>query len=116
MTTQISISGYLVGDLWWPIGVEAWKDASLDVTRDRHRFAGDYREITLRDVVDSFVCREGGDFSSAALLANAELTATRTINRDGRRITVSRSWPLSANFSVAASCRSSWIKPIRLPS
>lgn len=99
--TNITIHGCIVGALYWPYGVTAWKDCVIDVKRERSRISGDGR-ATLRDVVNLWLMENDGDFCGSAVIAQGTLTATRTETRgDGRRITVTRSWPLEQFPSIA---------------
>lgn len=103
MTTSIAIHGYAVGDLWWPMGAEAWKPFTVDVSRERARIVGDER-TTLRDVVELATSEQGGDFCGGMTIAQGELVATRCEFRGGRRITTERRWPLSRFPSLADYC------------
>lgn len=91
---SINVTGYLVGNMWWPSS-EAWKELSVDVLRARDRFTErpDFRRI----IVDA--CNDG-DFQSASI-AHGEVTVT-LIERQGLKShRVSRSWPLSQFPSIA---------------
>lgn len=90
-TTRIAISGYLVGNIWWPVGAECWKTFTYDLTREEALFSspGTLRDHILRITSD-------GDFQSASI-AQGELTIT--VTKPGRKR--SRSFPLSRFPSIA---------------
>lgn len=90
-TTRITLSGYLVGGIWWPVDVECWKTFKYDLTREDCRFT---EPGTLRDHVLRIIC--DGDFQSASI-AQGELTIT--VTKPGRKL--SRAFPLSRFPSIA---------------
>lgn len=91
---QISIRGYIVGQIWMPT-TECYKRLDYDLTREDARFTapGTLRDHVLRATND-------GDFQSATL-AHAELVVTRRKREGTRTVTVTRAWPLSRFPSVA---------------
>jgi hypothetical protein len=95
MQTQITLRGYLVGSIWWPVGAECYKHLTYDVTREDSRFTepGTLRDHVLRATND-------GDFQCATI-ACGELIAERREIKDGRERIVRRSFPLSRFPSVA---------------
>jgi len=75
MRTTYSVTGTLRGPIWWPVGAPAEK-------------AFEYRAIerpgSLRELAESIMAAEGGDFSGAPLLlADTALEITRW-RSDGR--------------------------------
>lgn len=100
--TRIYVSGYLVGSLWWPMGAEAWKDFSANLSDLEARFG---EPTDLRTLLLHAVMAEEGDFCGSASIAQGELIAERTTRTDdGRRTTVERRWPLARFPSVADLC------------
>jgi hypothetical protein len=91
MHTQITITGYLVGDIWMP-AIECWKRLDYDLTREEARFT---EPGTLRDHI--LAATNDSDFQSCSI-AHGELTVTRTTvsldNHTRRTKRVTRSWPL----------------------
>lgn len=89
--TNISLRGYVVGSIWWPVGAECFKPLNYSITREDQRFTepGTLRDHVLRATND-------GDFQSTTL-AQAELVIER---RNGARRVI-RSFPLSRFPSVA---------------
>lgn len=103
MITEISIRGYLVGPIWWPVGEECWKDLCYDVLREEGRFS---EPPTLRDHLNHLVAELGGDFQGCSI-AQGELII-RTSRRDsaGATITRTRAWPLDRFPSAKDYCHS----------
>jgi hypothetical protein len=93
---EFSIRGFIVGTIWMP-SVECYKPLNYDLTREDARFTepGTLRDHVLRATND-------GDFQSCSI-AHGELIARRTIRKDGRVVTVTRTWPL-AKFPSIADC------------
>lgn len=91
--TNISLRGYIVGPIWWPVGMECYKPLSYSLTRKNKLWS---EPGTLRDHVLAAV--NDGDFRSATL-AHAALVIER---RKGNRV-VTRAFPLS-HFPSVADC------------
>jgi hypothetical protein len=91
--TDISIHGFLVGDIWMPM-TECWKDLFYNITSEDERWS---EPGTLRE----HVCRatNDGDFRSAAI-AQGELVVTIRREAPQGTLTRSRSFPLSMFPSV----------------
>lgn len=89
-TTSIRIVGYVVGQIWWPVGAECYKPINYDVLRESDRYTSkpELRDHLLRITSD-------GDFQNASVVGEVIIEM-----RDGRR-KVSRSWPLSRFPSIA---------------
>jgi hypothetical protein len=89
--TDISLRGFLVGPIWWPMGAECSKPLSYSITREDERFTepGTLREHVLAATND-------GDFHGATI-AHGELVVT--VHRDRRKIV--RSFPLDRFLSIA---------------
>ena len=88
--SKITISGFLVGPIWWPSGSECFKPFRHDVADKESRWSD---KGTLRDHI--LAITQDGDFQNCAI-AQGEIVATRT---NGRR-TVTRSFPLDQFPSV----------------
>lgn len=94
--TEITITGYLVGSIWWPAGAECWKDFHHSITDEAPRMG----TRQLRDHVLAILC--DGDFQSASI-AQGEVTIRQT-RHDGRITTTrAKSIPLS-KFPTLADC------------
>jgi hypothetical protein len=91
----LELRGCLVGSIWWPTGAECWKELSYNITREDGRYS---EPVSLREHV--LAATNDGDFQSCSI-ACGELIATRVTVKDGRRVTVMRSWPLERFGSVA---------------
>lgn len=100
-TTQITISGYVVGPIWWPAGAECFKEFRHDATAYDARCT---RPSTLRE----HCCRitSDGDFQGCDI-ADGVLTITR--HRNGRR--VSRDFPLEMFPSISDMLKTDWDGP-----
>ncbi len=99
----ISIDGYLVGSLYWPIGTEAYKPFGANLTQEAQRIAGGERP-TLREIVELVMSENDGDFGGGATIAQGQLCAMRETFTQGRKTTTARRWPLSAFPSLADYC------------
>jgi hypothetical protein len=89
------IRGYVVGPIWWPVGTEAWKHLTYDITDQDARWSepGTLRDHALRALND-------GDFQSCSIAAG-ELVTIATIQRNGRTYTRRESRPLTCFPSIA---------------
>jgi hypothetical protein len=98
-TTKIEteITGFLVGNIWWPVGAECWKDVRYRCQDEQARTEG---KMTLRDHILRIT--NDGDFQSC-VIAQGEITITATRYDPERRTLCrrSRSWPLDRFPSVA---------------
>lgn len=92
-TTDITLSGYIVGPIWWPTGAECFKPLTFSVLDYRDRCDG----ATLRDCVLSAL--QDGDFQSASI-AQGQILITMQNERQHR---VTRAFPLS-KFADVADC------------
>jgi hypothetical protein len=98
--TVYSVRGTLAGRIWWPLGERAQKSFSYWTTD---------RPDSLRDLVESVMGAEDGDFSDAPrFLDDSTLTITRS-RADGRGHR-SRSFYLSDLSSLA-----DYVAPDELP-
>jgi hypothetical protein len=96
MNLQITIRGYVVGPIWWPVGAECWKDLAYDVTRESERFD---EALTLRDHMRRVMFEHGGDFQSATI-AQGELIVTATKQVGATTVRRTRAWPLETFPSI----------------
>jgi hypothetical protein len=90
MLTDVRITGFVVGPIWWPVGVECYKPLNYSITREDARFSA---PGTLRDHV--LAATNDGDFQHCTI-AQGRLVVTRLIG--SRRVT--RGWPLDYFPSV----------------
>lgn len=95
MQTQISIHGFLVGPIWWPVGAECWKHLSYDLTDHDSRFVA---RGTLRDHVLTAI--NDGDFQHCVIARGEIVIQTTCRNNAGETIRRSRSWPLDRFPSI----------------
>ncbi len=91
---SLSITGYLVGNIWMP-NAECFKDLNYNVTREQARTTG---KMTLRDHV--LRATADGDFRSCAI-AQGELIVTKYLRRNDRTICETRAIPLSRFPSIS---------------
>jgi hypothetical protein len=97
MNLQLTIRGYVVGPIWWPVGAECYKDLAYDVTRESARF---FRERpTLRSHLNLLMAEHGGDFQSATI-AQGELIVTATKQVGATTVRRTRAWPLETFPSI----------------
>lgn len=91
MQTQVTVRGYVVGPIWWPAGVEYFKEFTYDLTRESQRKEGaDFRSHIVDIVCD-------GDFQSASIACGEiEISYRR---KNGDRVT--RTIPLECFPSIA---------------
>jgi hypothetical protein len=110
-TTQITITGFLVGDIWMPC-TEAWREVRWDATAYEarcvdSRYPDEPVRLTLREHVDALVTHEGGDFRGCDL-ADGWLTIERR-NGASRHV---RDFPLAMFPSIADMRRDDWEGPV----
>lgn len=78
-----TLRGYLVGPIWWPAGLECWKDLSVDLDSERYRFSKQAERPDLEDMISHIIMREGGDFQSCTIAAAVIiLSSTKRVGRD----------------------------------
>lgn len=92
--TSVTIEGFLVGAIWWP-QTECYKSLNYDATDQQARTDG---KMTLRDHL--LRATMDGDFQSCTI-AQGMLCIDVTSEKNGRRTTRSRWWPLSRFPSIA---------------
>jgi hypothetical protein len=105
--TDISISGYLVGGMWWPAGVTGYKRVAYSVTREDGRFS---EPGTLRDHVLHLLMEQGGDFQGAEL-AHAEIIVTAEKISDSRHTIKRRYFPITMFPSISDCVNADWEGP-----
>lgn len=64
-TTAAYVSGGVCGKLWWPVGAMAGKPLNADLRREFGRLTG-IDHVSFRDVLDSILTENGGDFCGGA--------------------------------------------------
>ena len=107
-TTKITIDGYLVGPIWWPIGAECWKDLAFDATNHESRCVngdGSPAKLTLREMV--LAASQDGDFRGCDI-AHGFVTIERSGPLNTSR---KRSFPLTMFPSVADCIKADWDGP-----
>lgn len=89
----------VTGELWWPIGEPAYKEGPWLAFVRHDKAARPFMDTyeTLREAVQAMEMREGGDFSTAPLLAAPLLT----VKRIGRTHTTVRTFDLSKSRTIA---------------
>lgn len=75
-TRTLTLDGYMVGRIWWPVG----SPASLAVRDrlDRSRFL---ERPSIADMLDSYLAEHGGDFQGALFHPETVLTVTHRATR-----------------------------------
>ena len=109
MRTSIKITGYLVGPIWWPAGLECYKHFTYDLTREDERFCGrdgTHEPGTLRDHVLSLMMEHGGDFQHCEIANAALCAAVYRPNRSRSRI-----FDLELFPSIADCVKTDWHGP-----
>ena len=96
MSIDVTLTGYIVGSIWWPAGAECFKEFSHSVTDGSPRM-GTRR---LRDHVLAVI--SDGDFQSASI-ACGEVTIRNVTTVNGRTMTRAKTVPLS-KFGTLADC------------
>jgi hypothetical protein len=85
MERTVHLSGAVTGNLWWPIGEPAARQVDRVLLLDPGECAS--------EAIEDAVSREGGDFSTAPLLAaDTLITLRHTHRRNGRTVTRERSF------------------------
>lgn len=90
------LTGYIVGQIWWPAGTECWKDLHFDCTDYAKRCTP---RATLRDCV--LAATNDGDFQGCDIAQGELVLETRKAGPDGRMTTRRKSYPLSRFPSIA---------------
>lgn len=73
-TTEAYLTGAICGPIWWPVGAKCGKPLRVDLSRHFKRFS---EPATFRDVLESILMHEGGDFQSAKFSADTEIVILR---------------------------------------
>jgi hypothetical protein len=102
---EISIHGYLVGQIWMPV-TECYKPLSYNITNESKRITGG--KVTLRDHV--LRATNDGDFQFAAI-ADGFLRATYRKQLGSRMVTVERDFDLSMFPSISDCVKTDWQGP-----
>lgn len=103
---QVTIHGYVVGPIWWPVGHECYKFFTYDLTREDKRFS---EPGTLRDHV--LVITNDGDFQHCEI-ADGYLEATTTKEQGSTVTRKTRLFNLSIFPSIADCVKLDWDGPI----
>jgi hypothetical protein len=98
---EFTVTGYVVGPIWWPVGEECYKHFSYNLTCEDERFT---EPATLREHVLSIT--NDGDFQYSEI-ADGFLTAT--IRKPGRAR--SRNFPLDMFPSIKDCIKDDWCGP-----
>lgn len=102
--TTITVSGYLTGQLWWPMG--APYAMGIDETVRRADGGTPYlmtlrvdhsERWSLRDIIESLLMRHGGDSSSAPMLWGGSLVTIAHTNGAKRTYELAR-FPSVADY------------------
>lgn len=81
---SVTLHGHLTGNLWWP-QVPAYKAASDDLLARARRMVGG--RPTLREVMESYIMENDGDFSTPArLTADSYITVEHVTGRLGTEV------------------------------
>ena len=101
MRTEIRITGYVVGPIWWPVGEECYKAFTYNVTNEKKRWSepGTLREHVLAITND-------GDFQGCEI---ADGTLEVTIYKPNR--SRSRTFDLTLFPSIADCVKTDWCGP-----
>ena len=99
--SEITISGYVVGPIWWPTGAECYKPFTYHLTREDERFT---EPGTLRDHV--LAITRDGDFQHCEI---ADGFLEITIRKPGR--SRSRVFELDIFPSIADCLKDDWCGP-----
>lgn len=112
-TTKITISGYVVGPIWWPAGAECYVGpVTFDGTDYEARCVDSSRpgepvHLTLREHVLAMLREHGGDFQHCEL-ADGMLTIERRRSGAFRHV---RTFELSMFPSIADLRNDDWAGP-----
>lgn len=104
MELNLSIRGYLVGQIWMP-ATECWKDLTYSITREDTRFS---EPLTLREHV--LRATNDGDFQSCQIADGVLIAETTRRTKTGITKRV-RSWPLDRFPSIEDCIRTDWDGP-----
>lgn len=96
MSIDVTLSGYLVGPIWWPTGTECYRAFNYSITNEAARI-GTRR---LRNHV--LAVMNDGDFQSTCI-ALGEVTIRSVLTVGSRVVTRSKTVPL-ASFSALSDC------------
>lgn len=98
---DIALRGGICGPIWWPVGAKCGSDLSVNLSREIDRIVGG--RVTLRDVIQLVMSERGGDFQSAMLTADTEISVTAYRAGPDQRIRSKRTryWPITAFGSIA---------------
>ena len=113
MQTEIKIHGYVVGEIWMP-QVECWKSLDFNATDYEARCINGGRrgKLTLREMVDSALMQEGGDFRHCAIADGFLTVEMRRRSGSGTQTIRRRHFPLEMFPSIADMRRDDWEGPI----
>jgi hypothetical protein len=96
MASTYTVKGTMTGELWWPMGMPAFKEVSFSFAREGRAWVAE--ADTLAEGIEALMRAEDGDFSSAArLTADSYLEVTRE-RAHGRTV---RWFPLTLFGSIA---------------
>jgi hypothetical protein len=73
------LSGSICGPIWWPSGAVCGRPLRVDLHGKFRRFS---EPASFRDVLESVLMEEGGDFQSARFSADTELVFLRKTRID----------------------------------
>lgn len=84
-TTEAYISGGICGSMWWPVGAMAGKPVHTHLRGAFGLMDRFCEPASFRDVCDSLLMEQGGDFSGAAFTADTRIVVIRKrIDGNGR--------------------------------
>ena len=72
--TEAYLSGGICGPIWWPTGAMCGRPIRVDLHGKFRRFS---EPASFRDVLESVLMEEGGDFQSARFTADTEIVFLR---------------------------------------
>ena len=107
MRTSIEITGYLVGPIWWPAGLECYKHFTYDLTCEDQRLCGrdgKHEPGTLRDHILRIT--QDGDFQSCEIADAALCITVYKTNRHRSRL-----FDLELFPSIADCVKTDWHGP-----
>lgn len=96
MQTTFTILGAVTGELWWPMGAEAFKPITFRFAREGRPFVTE--ADTLTGAVEALMRAEDGDFSSEAKLTGDSVLV---VERVSSRRTTKRWFPVTMLPSIA---------------
>ena len=78
--TEAYLSGGICGPIWWPVGELCGRPLRVNLQSKFKRFS---EPATFRDVLESILMSEGGDFQAAKFTADTEIVFLRkTLNSE----------------------------------